>query len=135
MPVLDDQTANLSILRGRCSAEPVLRVLDSGTRLATLSLRVPADAERTTSVPVTIWDPASWVAELAEGDELVVVGHVRRRFFRTATGGAAARVEVVADSIVRAGERRRVVTAARRAHRELDELASSSGRRLDQPPL
>jgi single-strand DNA-binding protein len=124
MPVLDGEAANLSVLRGRCSAEPELRELSSGTRLASLSLRVPADGDRSTSVPVCIWDPPAWVDELEAGDELVVVGYVRRRFFRTGAGGAGSRVEVVAKHVVRATNRRRVQSTIKRARSMLDDLVA-----------
>ena len=55
---------NLGVLCGPCSAPPELRVLESGTRLATLAIRCPAGPagdERATSVPVTVWDPPAWI--------------------------------------------------------------------------
>ena len=42
------------------------------------------------------WNPAGWVETLEPGDEIVVVGRVRRRFFR-AGGATASRVELEAD--------------------------------------
>jgi len=38
----NDTTVNLGVLCGPCSAPPELRVLESGTRLATLAIRCPA---------------------------------------------------------------------------------------------
>jgi hypothetical protein len=51
-----------------------------------------------------------------------VVGRVRRRFFKAA-GAAASRVEVEADVVARAGDRRRVEAALRRASGALAVLA------------
>ena len=68
----------------------------------------------TLSMPVAVWNPASWVESLEPGEEVVVVGRVRRRFFRAA-GAAASRVEVEADVVARARDRRRVQAAAKRA--------------------
>src|SRR5262245_13691874 len=83
---------NLVVVRGTCSGPPELRELESGRRLAALAVRAPGPDGRTTSVPVTVWEPATWVEDLDDGVDLVVVGAVRRRFFRTGAGGAAARV-------------------------------------------
>jgi len=74
---------NLAVLCGPCSGPAEVRVLESGTRLATLAVRCPTGPgadERATSVPVTVWDPPAWVETLAAGDPVVVVGRMRRRF-------------------------------------------------------
>lgn len=113
---------NLCLVRGECSAEPELRVLASGTRLAVLSVRVRNASAPATSVPVAVWDPPARVEALAAGAEVVVVGRVVRRFFRTAAGGPGSRVEVHADLVVPAGDRRKLAQALRRAERVLDAL-------------
>jgi len=113
---------NLVVVRGVCSAPAELRELESGRRLAALSVRAPGPDGRSTSVPVTVWEPAAWVEDLAEGADVIVVGAVRRRFFRTAVGGAAARVDVEAVFIGRAGQRRQLDAALRRTQETLDLL-------------
>jgi len=72
-------------------------------------------------MPVAVWNPAAWVQELEPGDEVVVVGRVRRRFFR-AGGAPASRVEVEADVVAKARDRRRVQAAVRRANAALEVL-------------
>lgn len=114
-------TANLVVLRGVTSAPPEVRTLTSGRRIATLSLRVHALDPGLTSVPVAVREPPAWVEDLDEGAPLVVVGALRRRFFKTATGATGARVEVEARVVGRGGDRRRLETARRRADEELDE--------------
>jgi single-strand DNA-binding protein len=119
-------TVNLAVLRGVCPNPPEVRVLESGRRLATLALRThgpnPRGAgARATSVPVTVWEPPAWLEEVAPGEELVVVGAVHRRFFRTATGSAA-KAEVEASYVARA-TRQRLATAWRRAEDALEGLA------------
>lgn len=116
---------NLVVVRGECSGPPELRELESGRTLAALSVRAPGPDGRVTSVPVTVWEPAAWVEDLDEGVDVVVVGAVRRRFFRTAAGGAAARVDVEAVFVGRAGRRKELETALRRAGAALDELLSA----------
>ena len=115
-------TVNLVVLRGVASGPPEVRTLTSGLRIATLSIRVHALDPGATSVPVAVRDPAAWVEDLDEGDPLVVVGALRRRFFRTASGATGARVEVEARLVGKGTDRRRLETARRRADTELDGL-------------
>jgi hypothetical protein len=115
-------TANLVVLRGVASAPPELRTLTSGRRIATLSVRVHALDPGFTSVPVAVREPPAWVEDLDEGAPLVVVGALRRRFFKTASGATGARVEVEARLVGRGGDRRRLETARRRAEEELEGL-------------
>ncbi len=112
---------NLAVLRGVCSGPAEVRVLESGTRLAAFAVRVPA-ADGTTSVPVTVWAPASTVETLGEGDAVTVVGRVRRRFFRRPDGGPGTRVDVEAERVVVGRDRRRVAAAHRAAVASLEPL-------------
>lgn len=125
---------NLAVVCGVCSAPPEVRVLESGTRVASLSVRAPAHGvgrgsgaggapvgERATSVPVTVWDPPAWVEALDPGETVLVVGQVRRRFY-SRPGGVGSRVDLEAVSIARARDRRRVDAALRRAVSLLDDL-------------
>jgi single-strand DNA-binding protein len=113
---------NLVVVRGTCSGPPELRELESGRRLAALAVRAPGPDGRTTSVPVTVWEPAAWVEDLEDGIDLVIVGAVRRRFFRTGAGGAGARVDVEAVFVGRAGRRRDLDAARRRTEEVLGSL-------------
>jgi single-strand DNA-binding protein len=106
---------NLAILRGALSSAPELRTLASGDVLAQLQIttREPDSSART--VPVAWFGPPAWIDRLDVGDDVVVLGAVHRRFFR-AGGATASRVEVVAERVVRGGDRRaieRVVAVAR----------------------
>ena len=112
---------NLSVVCGPCSAAPEVRVLESGTRVASLAVRCPSGDERATSVPVTVWDPPAWVEALEPGDAVVVVGRLRRRFYQR-PGGVSARVDVEAELIGRARDRRRRDAAVRKAEATLDAL-------------
>jgi single-strand DNA-binding protein len=112
---------NLAVVRGTVSSPPDVRVLPSDTVLAQLQLTTRLESE-TLSLPVAVWNPAQWVEALEPGAEVVVVGRVRRRFFKAA-GAAASRVEVEADVVARAGDGRRVEAALRRASGVLEALA------------
>jgi single-strand DNA-binding protein len=119
-----DHHVNLGALCGPCSTVPELRVLESGTRLASLAVRCPAGAhaeDRATSVPITVWDPPAWLDTLEAGEEIVVVGRLRRRFYQR-PGGVGSRVDVEAEYIARARDRRRIDTALRRALAALEAL-------------
>ncbi len=103
---------NIVVLRGHLSSDPVLRTLASGSVLVTLELTTTVDGAAA-SVPVAWIDPLDMGA-LAAGDELVVTGVVRRRFFRSA-GATQSRTEVVATAVVGARKRRQVRAAVAKA--------------------
>jgi single-strand DNA-binding protein len=109
---MEIESLNVAILRGVCSSPADVRVLPSTQVLAQLQVTTRLDG-RAMSVPVAVLDPPAWVEDLDAGDEVVVVGHVRRRFFR-ATGTTASRVEIEAEIVARARDRRRMRTVRRR---------------------
>ena len=104
---------DLAVVVGTLSRDPGVQDLPSGSRLVryevTVRDRTPAD-----SVPVSWFDP-SRPPKLAAGDRVVVVGRVRRRFFR-AGGATRSATEVVASAVSRsrstAGARAALVAAA-----------------------
>jgi single-strand DNA-binding protein len=116
------EAVNVSVLRGVISGPPEVRALKSGRRIATLAVRTSAGDGHNTSVPVTVWDPPAWVETLEADDDVLVVGRVRRRFFRTAAGTSGARTDVEAETVARARDRRRLTALLRRVDRELDRL-------------
>ncbi len=100
---------NLVLLRGRVTSEPRVRVLPSGSSIVNIELTTQVD-DAAASVPIVL---EAGSVDCGPGDELVVVGHIRRRFFR-AGGVTQSRTEVVAERIVPAGRSKTV-----------DKLASS----------
>lgn len=96
---------NVVLLSGRLSKDPVMRTLQSGSLLCSLEVATSVGTG-TQSVPVAWFDPSS-TAEWSMGDEVVVFGTVRRRFFRTGAM-TQSRTEVVAEAVVLAKDRRRV---------------------------
>jgi single-strand DNA-binding protein len=106
--------SNVVVLRGRVTSDPVVRELPSGSTVTQVELTTSCDGAAV-SVPVVVDDrPVTCLA----GDELIVVGHVRRRFFR-AGGTTQSRTEVVAADVVPAGRRRAVERAIARARAAL----------------
>ncbi|MGE5210509.1 MAG: hypothetical protein ACM3MM_04550 [Acidobacteriota bacterium] len=117
---MNDDTSvhdNLAVVRGTVSNEPQRRELPSGgtTVQFDVTTRLIADG-RTVSVAVPIaWNdpPAAVIGAIAAGVEVVVVGTVRRRFFRVG-GVTQSRTEVVAESVLPARRRKQVAAELRR---------------------
>jgi single-strand DNA-binding protein len=104
---------NLAVLRGEVAAAPTTRRLPSGVDVVGFDVATPVTDEGSGSVvrvPVAwLEPPARAVRALRPGVTVVVVGTVRRRFFR-AGGVTQSRTEVVAAHVVPA--RRRAAVAA-----------------------
>ncbi len=110
---------NLSILVGVLSRTPDLRALPSGDEVLSLELTVRPDDGPVESVPLSWPGAPAAAARWSEGEVLVVIGRVRRRFFR-AGGVTQSRTEVVVSSAV---PTRRGATAAKVVRRALATLS------------
>ena len=112
---IQGEVVNVTILQGCLSRPPESRALPSGDLLVAFEVTVPADGDRKAeSVPVVWFDAPLSAVELAPDTDVVVVGRVRRRFFR-AGGSTQSRTEVVADQVVPARQAKkaeRLVLAA-----------------------
>ena len=95
---------NLVVLRGTLSSEPVDRQLASGSTVWSLEV-TSRTADGVCSAPVAWVDPPH-PPHVGSGDEVVVIGQVRRRFFR-AGGATQSRTEVVVLGHTRPAHRRR----------------------------
>ena len=102
------------------SRAPRRRELPSGSVLVELDVTARCECGAS-SVPVVWFDPGARADSLRAGDAVLVVGQVRRRFFRAGTT-TQSRTEVVAQRVV-AGSRRAHVTRAL-----ADVAAAVSGR-------
>jgi single-strand DNA-binding protein len=107
---------NLVVLQGRTANAPALRDLPSGSVVAQFDVVTPIHGRAATgAVPVAWTDPSpSDLARVGEGVDVVVVGTVRRRFFRVA-GATQSRTEVVADAVIPARRRKQVDAVLRTA--------------------
>jgi len=115
---------NIVVLQGRLSRPPGQRELPSGDTVAALDLSVPAPpGGRADSVPLVWFDPPAWVGRLDTGAELVVLGRVRRRFFRSGAG-LASRTEVLVDAATPPGRPARVAALMERARTGLAAAAA-----------
>lgn len=102
--------ANIAILRGVIRREPDARVLPSGDEVLSIELSVRDVDRPADTVPVVWQNPPTSAFKLAEGDDVVVVGRVRRRFFRSG-GATSSRTEVHADTVLGARSSARLRTA------------------------
>lgn len=102
--------ANIAILRGLIRRDPDSRVLPSGDEVLSLELSVRDDVRPVETVPVIWQNPPTSAFKLAEGDDVVVIGRIRRRFFRSA-GLTSSRTEVQADTVLGARAAARLRTA------------------------
>lgn len=111
------QVQNVVVLRGRLARPPVTRALASGCVEVGYEVSMPrTGAERPAEGVSVVWPGApARSGTFVAGDEVVVVGRVRRRFFRVG-GITQSRTEVVAEQVVpvrrRAAARRAVAAAA-----------------------
>lgn len=109
---------NVAVLHGTLSSAPRSRILPSGDTLVSLEVTIPHDGAADETVPVA-WFPVRPDVSLDAGDEVVVTGRVRRRFFHAA-GATRSATEVVATTVVRAQQRARVRRAVDAAMAALD---------------
>jgi single-strand DNA-binding protein len=106
--------SNLAVVSGTVPVAPTIRELPDGGVVAQFDVGTTVDVggrRHTQRVPVAWYDPpAVALGVVSDGVEVVVVGTVRRRFFRVG-GVTQSRTEVVADSVVPARRRKQAAAA------------------------
>jgi single-strand DNA-binding protein len=111
---------NVVVVVGRLARPAEKRELPSGDRLVAYEVTVSRPGARAEGVPV-VWVGAPPSAADHDVDEpVVVVGRVRRRFFRAA-GVTQSRTEVVADVVVPARHAKRARAALETALARMEE--------------
>lgn len=94
---------NLAVLCGTVTSDPTTRELASGSTVVQFDLATAIESGGRTervSVPISWVDPPPSAGAGVEGGvDVVVVGRVRRRFFRVA-GATQSRTEVVVERLV-----------------------------------
>jgi single-strand DNA-binding protein len=101
---------NVTVLVGNLGRAPEVRTLPSGDRVLALELSIRPVGAAAESVPIAWYDPPEPAVLWIAGEELLIVGRTRRRFFRSG-GLTQSRTEVVATSVTPT----RKAAAARRA--------------------
>ena len=120
VPSSQSTSVNLVVVRGACRARR-----GAGAAVGSHARRAPGhhppSSEPLSRSRSSCGTPPRGSTDLDVGDEIVVVGRVRRRFFRAgrATGS---RVEIEAEPSSPARDRRRVQAVLRRAVDALEEL-------------
>src|SRR5829696_2745486 len=119
---------NVCIIQGRITRPPEQRVAGDGRTLVTYEVAVERAEGSAESVPV-VWEGAPAVAiDLDVDAEVVVVGRVRRRWFRSG-GATQSRTEVVAEGVVPRRSTKRVAKLVADALTAVDSAVSTPRRR------
>ncbi len=100
---------NLAVLVGVLSRDAEVRTLPSGDHLVALELTIRPPTGPADTVPVAWPGAPDEAGTWGAGEEVLVTGRVRRRYFR-AGGVTQSRTEVVASRVV---PTRRTATAGR----------------------
>lgn len=108
---------NVVVLQGTLSSEPIERTLKTGVNIMNWEVTTVVDGAKRT-VPVTWNDPPNKVLSIGEGDSVVVLGLVRRRFFQ-AGGATSSRTEVVASAAAKPTQKVAVSKLLAEAHEAL----------------
>jgi single-strand DNA-binding protein len=130
----DPTAGNIAVIRGSVRTEPTMRELPSGgvvvqfdvttTITATATATESGERQLNVSVPIAWNDPTpTQLGVLAAGAEVLIVGTVRRRFFRVA-GATQSRTEVNAEAVVPTRQRKRVARALREAADRVLDVAA-----------
>lgn len=106
---------NIVVLEGKLSRTPQVRVLPSETVLVTYEVTTRLPDGSAATAPVAWFNPPGTLPELEQGDAVTIVGHVRRRFFRTEAAGTQSRTEILAEAVVPSRHTKRARAAVGRA--------------------
>lgn len=99
---------NIAVVVGTVVRDPEPRELADGTSVVELDVKVVTEGAPSATVPVSwVGDPA---ATPRVGTEVVVVGVVRRRFYR-AGGATVSRTDVLADAVIPSSSAKRAAAA------------------------
>ena len=90
---------NVVVLQGILSSEPVERTLPSGLTIADWTVATEVDGAKL-KVPVQWTEPNKAIQKFDEGDEVIVFGAVRQRFYQ-AGGTLISRTEVVGERVTK----------------------------------
>lgn len=115
---------NVSVVAGRLTRPAELRDLPGGGSVLTLDLSVGTPDAGSEAVPVSWFDAPAWARQLDVDETVVVLGRVRRRFFRKG-GGVGSYTDVVAQAVVKQSRAKAVSGLVDRAIAALDDLAPS----------
>ncbi len=110
---------NIVLLRGRLSSDPRTVELPSGDVLLRWEVTT-ATGDRKMTVPVAWFEPPRSTRTIGSGAEVVVLGRVRRRFFRSG-GATMSETEVVASAATLASRAKNVARLVDQALAQLPD--------------
>jgi hypothetical protein len=109
-PTKGGDSMNLVALQGRLARPAADRLLPSGDRMVGFEVTTDGPDGKAETVPVVWFGAPASVAAFGADEQVLVVGRVRRRFFRSGES-TQSRTEVVADLVVPVTHTKRVRTA------------------------
>ena len=109
---------NIVVLQGTLSRSPDERQLRESV-LATYEVTTRDEGGHAVTAPVVWFDPPGSAWKLEAGDDVTVVGEVRRRFFRS-NGRTESRTEVVASTVLPTRRKAQVSRALEHAMAQID---------------
>jgi single-stranded DNA-binding protein len=109
---------NVVVLQGKLSRAPEERQLRESV-LATYEVTTRQEEGPAVTAPVVWFDPPVSAWKLDAGDDVTVVGEVRRRFFRS-NGRTESRTEVVAHTVLPTRRRAQVTRLLEDALSEIE---------------
>lgn len=115
-------SCNQSVIVGELVQLPEVTELPSGGSLVSFSITVRVEGEKTTSVPLTWFDPPKKVFRWKEGDGIIAIGPVVRRFYYQA-GATRSRTDVAVTHAENLTQTKRSASILQRA---LDPLLALS---------
>ena len=101
---------NIAVVRGTVLREPQERTLATGQKVVSLDVNVSYDDRPNENLEVVWVDPPRNLAVPRQGNEVVAIGRVRRRFYN-AGAGVVSRTEVVADTVLTTRQTTRITRA------------------------
>ena len=115
---------NVVAIQGRLARPAEQRVLPSGSRLVALEVTVRRDQGPAETAPVVWLEAPAWASALDADTPVLVVGRIRRRFFKAA-GATQSRTEVVAERVVPGQAGKRVRAALAEVSARIEAAAAS----------
>jgi single-strand DNA-binding protein len=90
---------NMAVIIGSLAKPVDIRPLPSGTSVVSFDLQVLRTDLSPDTVPITLSEMEETSTDWPVGEQLIVIGRVRRRFFRVG-GSTQSRTEVVAEKVI-----------------------------------
>ncbi len=98
---------NFVLIRGVLNRPAQIKTMANNDLLVSFDVTVERENEKAEVVPIVWFGVKAWATELDLGDEVVISGRIRKRFFQSG-GALTTRTEVVAERVAKATQKRAV---------------------------